>query len=1639
MAKKKTPPKITKKSKATDNKCKFCYKYLSSKQHLERHLLNNCHVIQQRQVDRKKNSLSCDGCDKSFNLLKNLRRHKNYYCHVNNNPTQITQSEFNIEFNSILSEFNEENVENMDPDDNCPDTSESDSITITPKTDKNLDNCPDTSESDLITITIKTDKNHDDTLNVDEVPTLDCINEIPAEILANASNYISKVNEDESCKKCQKIFKSKKSLKQHRCILDLKEDDIPFFEMSVLPSQEGEQLIKDLSCNTPLQIAHICLNGHFTLPGYFPYFFPQKVDIPILHEIGSANENAYKKINEAVQEGTLVIPKSYKINNNGQCLYIQPPHTIPHDKKSCKNLEITVTDTSVSVSLKEGNRGIRGRLLPSKSSTMDTQTHSGKGGVDNSNESCNIELGLAPTGGINGRSPSPPSSEGSRASSRSRSPRRHQISPRRSPSLPSSGSSRDSSPSSSPRQRPIPPRRSPSQPSSGGSNPSPPSSPSRSSPPSSPQRYIPPRQQFHNTCKFRNPHFNSADEMRDKIKIWPHEFRAFCLESAIATRPNNILSHEARVFLYLFRINQGCTFKMLEWHFDIATETARHTYLDIFAYFVLFDPHIPSIFDDNSVTEAEIEGYLFAIRDSQSPGIRRIVETMRTPDGRPVVVVNDDTTHLSCPKSNDPENQKDHFSGRRNKGHCELNGGLATCNGSIIALRPSGHISSTPRGGDAVTVGTQLGFADRHGLLVGFQRLLRGTNAPPPSNQSQTTTGTSNTRGRGSSRRGDSSQRGRSGSRQRGRSGSRQGSRRGRSGSQTGRNTRSPSPTVGSSSNPRTPSPNGSNPSATTTSTQVSSDPGVGLNGGAKPGMGCVYNTDRGFLYVPHNVTRGTDPIPIDWCDANNVLMVCPWKEGERAFRYHRATNRLYIILDNDDPVLAANSARICQYLRPASENYHAAMKSYKLFSGTMDQHFFDPVGQGFVNRYSHRYGVQMDPSWAEVSMASIHWIAATGLFNRFHPKFARRFPAEFQVEIAERILFNLETPNIILDDNIEFIQNIHAFPTATNIARANLPGYNTFPCGSQVDIIRLNLPVMDPGDNWELFLLAGGEYTMNRGMGILTAAREWELRQQRAADLLGTTANYTQLASQLPQTLPVFFFRQQVQPTNYDATLYGQWPGPCVVLKMALPSSNRSMASNVSHRCVTLIISDNPVSPQIFNLRGHLSRYFGYHCTCESGMRTNSACEHIQAFNILLFSPHSFITAKRQETRISDVRRPEAHRPVLGAPTGQRNRQVQLQPAPRPAPRTRDTRQQKRQHDFRNFVIPPTGTGSTTPSTAATRSVPAMPTTGTGSTTPSTAATRSVPAMPTTRIGNPAYVHYVPHISGLGGLMNHANTCYGISVVQLLTCIGYHNNIVIPALPGNLQTLSNRVVIVCGQRANVAIPPFNIIPLINDLNVCLQPVQRFALGQQEDAAEFLHYLMDKVDERALFMAINHEQGNCGVCGGHEIQVSQSLEAYALAVVPPQQAAPVPLSPLIVAKIAAPIMANQLRCTTAGPCQGLPIQQVRIVEQAGINKIYHVSRNVNNVVKILTPIIEPAFNDPSWIGKYCKCVIAHCGRQPGAGHYISFIKQGGAAGLWYKVDDMAPIILENPFIGQLNPAAIPARTDYTIDLLLFTT
>ena len=69
-------------------------------------------------------------------------------------------------------------------------------------------------------------------------------------------------------------------------------------------------------------------------------------------------------------------------------------------------------------------------------------------------------------------------------------------------------------------------------------------------------------------------------------------------------------------------------------------------------------------------------------------------------------------------------------------------------------------------------------------------------------------------------------------------------------------------------------------------------------------------------------------------------------------------------------------------------------------------------------------------------------------------------------------------------------------------------------------------------------------------------------------------------------------------------------------------------------------------------HLGRQLSRLMAHVCSCEAGMRTNSACRHINASVTALCSPNSFRTTKKMDARLTDLNRPDGHQPTESGPS---------------------------------------------------------------------------------------------------------------------------------------------------------------------------------------------------------------------------------------------------------------------------------------------------------------------------------------------------------------------------------------------------
>ena len=250
----------------------------------------------------------------------------------------------------------------------------------------------------------------------------------------------------------------------------------------------------------------------------------------------------------------------------------------------------------------------------------------------------------------------------------------------------------------------------------------------------------------------------------------------------------------------------------------------------------------------------------------------------------------------------------------------------------------------------------------------------------------------------------------------------------------------------------------------------------------------------------------------------------------------------------------------------------------------------------------------------------------------------------ELQTAVSSRIVEKVDQPNLLLDQEIHWTNH----PLFTPRLNSQPAGWGQFEFRDRETARQLGLPALTAAQGEDLYVLATGSYAINRGQVALTAAREYELRADRANGLTGSLTNYNQLASQLPQTTPVLHTMQQTCPAGYNGDLYGPWPGPVVILKCQIPSSHKAPSNRSNLNTVTLAISSVDVLFNHLRLTGSLSRLLSHHCTCKSGSATNRACAHVMGVCIGLFAPACFRTVKKRVGRLTDISLPRAQQPTV-------------------------------------------------------------------------------------------------------------------------------------------------------------------------------------------------------------------------------------------------------------------------------------------------------------------------------------------------------------------------------------------------------
>ena len=644
--------------------------------------------------------------------------------------------------------------------------------------------------------------------------------------------------------------------------------------------------------------------------------------------------------------------------------------------------------------------------------------------------------------------------------------------------------------------------------------------------------------------------------------------------------------------------------------------------------------------------------------------------------------------------------------------------------------------------------------------------------------------------------------------------------------------------------------------------------------------------------------------------------------------------------------------------------------------------------------------------------------------------------PPDLEILCVDRIVFNLNTPNIVLDEQITWNNNINI--KAKVPLQRNIPGFVNFLIGDHSRIDTMDWPKIDEQSGYELYILGTGTYTNYRAMGTLTISREQELISQQADNQSLNQTNYNVLASSLPQCTKVHVAVQSNQPVGFNPLKYGgPWPeGSVDIIKLSFPSTMKTSTNRSNFHSVTLLLAHGTNLTNHLNLGPQLESLFGYHCDCESGMRTNASCCHVQAACIALFCPTMFRSAKKNVARLNDIRRPELQRPISSGPPAN-NRSRCLFISPNPIRRSRDSRRNSRNIYLRNFQSFTRSTNNRHASSSNTSRLNSSSSVSSSnsssfnmSTTAQLRSLRPISSQSQSQPRQSLSSSSINHPSGQGNLLNIQNTCYAAVVLQGSLSIELHLNIEMSNRAINHQNLDATLVQLCMQRDNPSNGPFSVVPLVTSVNSCLSQQNQFVLGRQQCAAEFFSILLEHLVLKAGFMSILYEQGNCINCGLYNMQLSQS--PYIVDIPVPRQVPPCDISPLLQALLNTQVAG--LTCEASGPCQGQPVPATLAV-QPGSCFIIHLNRNAGRTGKILTPITEPA-DDTHWPGKTLLAIIAHEGRNVQAGHWIFFIKN---VGIWLKLDSINShmITIENPFDVQINSSDLTPSHNCTIDILIF--
>ena len=102
----------------------------------------------------------------------------------------------------------------------------------------------------------------------------------------------------------------------------------------------------------------------------------------------------------------------------------------------------------------------------------------------------------------------------------------------------------------------------------------------------------------------------------------------------------------------------------------------------------------------------------------------------------------------------------------------------------------------------------------------------------------------------------------------------------------------------------------------------------------------------------------------------------------------------------------------------------------------SLQHSMFHAVGGPFVQHYNDKYGLAnpWGQEWEQQSKAYLHYLMVVQSYNSYHAKFPRSFDQQLQHDIVDRITNNVATPNMIVDDNIQWPNGINILERLTPV-----------------------------------------------------------------------------------------------------------------------------------------------------------------------------------------------------------------------------------------------------------------------------------------------------------------------------------------------------------------------------------------------------------------------------------------------------------------------------------------------------------------------------------------------------------------------------------------------------------------------------